>query len=175
MGKFLDGFFAGAIFLCVGAFLYLYYGSIDPRADTPAGALETWIATPSLDASLTRLTPRVWNPVQPDEADLLAGMRLYQTHCASCHGDLVHPEATFADALNPPPPQFVKDRPHRPDNQNFYIILHGIRWTGMPGWNHKLSEKQIWQVTTFLSQMHNLPQPVADGWKAAAVASPPLR
>jgi hypothetical protein len=32
-----------------------------------------------------------------------------------------------------------------PENQNFYILQHGIRWTAMPGWKEVLSEKQIWQ------------------------------
>jgi hypothetical protein len=43
-----------------------------------------------------------------------------------------------------------------PENQNFYILQHGIRWTAM-GWKEVLSEKQIWQMMTFLSHMHDLP------------------
>ena len=27
-----------------------------------------------------------------------------------------------------------------PENQNFYIIQHGIRWTGMPAWNKTLND-----------------------------------
>ena len=168
MGKFLDGFVAGALVVFVGSFLFLYFGFINPRADTPDNTVNTLFTTPSLDAAVNRLAPAVWNPIQPDELDLLAGMKIYQSHCSTCHGDVVHQEAVFADALKPRPKQFLEDRADLPDNENFYIILHGIRWSGMPSWNHMLTEKQIWQVTTFLTQMPNLPVQVKRAWKAAA-------
>ena len=43
------------------------------------------------------------------------------------------------------------------DNQSFYIIQHGIRWSGMPAWNKTLSENQTWQIVTFLSRLEKLP------------------
>ena len=43
------------------------------------------------------------------------------------------------------------------DNQNFYIIQHGIRWTGMPAWNKTLNENQAWQMVTFLGHIEKLP------------------
>ncbi len=39
------------------------------------------------------------------------------------------------------------------DNQTFYIIQHGIRWSGMPAWSKTLSENQTWQLVTFLSHL----------------------
>jgi len=44
-----------------------------------------------------------------------------------------------------------------PENQNFYILQHGIRWTAMPGWKNVLSDQQIWQLVTLLSHMRDLP------------------
>ena len=43
------------------------------------------------------------------------------------------------------------------DNQTFYIIQHGIRWSGMPAWSKTLSENQTWQIVTFLSHLEKLP------------------
>lgn len=174
MGKFFDGFVAGAILAFVGIFLILYLGFIDPRADVPDNTVSTWVATPSLDAAVSRLAPPVWDPIQPDEQNLAAGMKLYEAHCSTCHGDVAHHESAFADTLKPRPKQFVQNREDLPENEDFYIILHGIRWSGMPSWNHKLTEKQIWQVTTFLAEMSKLPPNVAEQWKAAAAASRPL-
>ena len=58
-----------------------------------------------------------------------------------------------------------------PENQNFYIIQHGIRLSGMPAWKPVLNEQQMWQVTTFLSHMDKLPPQVSDAWKTAAGGS----
>jgi mono/diheme cytochrome c family protein len=44
-----------------------------------------------------------------------------------------------------------------PENQNFYILQHGIRWTAMPGWKNVLTEQQLWQLVTFLGHMRDLP------------------
>ena len=55
-----------------------------------------------------------------------------------------------------------------PENQNFYIVQHGIRLSGMPAWKETLSEQQTWQATTFLSHMDKLPVQVLDAWKTAA-------
>jgi mono/diheme cytochrome c family protein len=148
-------------------------GYVDPRADTPVGSLESAVAMPALDASVDRHAPDVKNPLPADSATLTAGMKIYQADCSSCHGDVVHPEAVFADDLKPRPPQFVTDSPDMPESQNFYIIEHGIRLSGMPSLKKVLTDQQVWQVTTFLSHMDKLPPDVAAQWKTAASAPPP--
>ena len=55
-----------------------------------------------------------------------------------------------------------------PENQNFYIIQHGIRLSGMPAWKQAFSDSEMWQVTTFLSHMDKLPPDVSAAWKTAA-------
>ncbi len=123
---------------------------------------------PSLDAAVDKRAPEVHDPLQPSEDNLLAGIKIYQANCASCHGDIQHPQGMLANALYPRAPQFVQDAPDMPENQNFYIIQHGIRFSGMPAWKEALSENEIWQVTTFLSHMDKLPPNVSMEWKNAA-------
>jgi thiosulfate dehydrogenase len=62
----------------------------------------------------------------------------------------------------------VQDSADMPENQNFYIIQHGIRLSGMPAWKQSLTDQELWQVTTFLSHMQKLPPQISDQWKAAA-------
>ncbi len=127
---------------------------------------------PGLDASVDRRAPEVHNPVAPTDANLIAGMKIYQTNCASCHGDVHQRHGMFADALYPRAPQFMEDAPDMPENQNFYIIQYGIRMSGMPAWNKLLNDQQMWQATTFLSHMDKLPPQVKDAWKAAVEGQP---
>ncbi|MGH9587930.1 MAG: c-type cytochrome [Acidobacteriaceae bacterium] len=117
---------------------------------------------------MEKRAPNVKNPIAPTDANLIAGMKVYQTNCASCHGDIHQPHGMLAEALYPRAPQFMEDAPDMPENQNFYIIQHGIRLSGMPAWKQILSDQQMWQVTTFLSQMGKLPPNVSDRWKALA-------
>ena len=172
MRKVFLGFVIAVVVVLGAGFFCVRFGLMDPRADIPVNSLERRIAMPSLDAAVDRRAPEVQNPVQPTDANLIAGIKVYQTNCASCHGDIHHPHGMLADALYPRAPQFVEDTADMPENQNFYIIQHGIRLSGMPAWKQVLDEQEMWQVTAFLSHMDKLPPQVSDAWKAVAGSSP---
>jgi len=156
----MKGFVLGilAVLLALGVGLALaLMGFVGMRADKPPSKIESLVARHAMDASVARSAPKTANPVGADEANLAAGARLYREHCTLCHGDPAHPKAVLADSLNPPAPQFMQDMADMPENQNFYILQYGIRWTAMPGWKSVLSEQQTWQLVGFLSHMHDLP------------------
>lgn len=168
MGRFFVGFVIGVILVVVAELLWVRLGFVNPRADIPVSHFEMSMAMPALDAAVDRRAPKLTNPVQPTDDNLIAGMKLYQTNCASCHGDTQQPDSMFAEALYPRAPQFMKDSPDMPENQNFYIIEHGVRLSGMPAWGKILSEQQAWQLTAFLSHMDKLPPDIAAQWKTLA-------
>ncbi len=170
MRKFWFGFVVAGVAVLAVEFVYVRFGFVNPRADIAVNPVEKAIAMPALDAAVDRYAPVLNNPVLPTNDNLIAGMKLYQTNCSSCHGDLQRPDALLADALYPRAPQFVKDVPDMPENQNFYIIQHGVRLSGMPGWRQVLSDQQIWQLTTFLSHMDKLPPQIEAQWKQATAA-----
>jgi len=171
MLKFFLGFAVAVVVVLAASFCYVRFGFVDPRSDIPVGWLESRIAMPALDSAVDRRAPETHNPIQPTDANLIAGMKIYQSNCAGCHGDIQHPHAAFGDAFYPRAPQFVEDAPDMPENQNLYIIQHGIRLSGMPAWKGALSEQETWQVATFLSHMDKLRAPVSEAWKAAAVGA----
>ena len=168
MRRFALGFITALVLLPVAAVAYVRLGFVDPRADIPVNRLEQRIAMPSLDASIARRATAMAEPLDSSEAALLAGMKIYETNCASCHGDGSHPDAALARALYPRAPQFVRDAPDMSPNQNLYVITHGVRMSGMPAWGRALSEPQLRQVTAFLAHMDHLPAPVAGRWNAGA-------
>jgi thiosulfate dehydrogenase len=171
MFKFLLGFAIAVVVVLTAGFCYVRYGFVDPRADLPVSWLESKVAMPALDASVDRRAPETHNPLQATDASLIAGMKIYQSNCAGCHGDIQHSHAAFGDAFYPRAPQFVEDAPDMTENQNFYIIQHGIRLSGMPAWKGALSEQEMWQVTAFLSHMDKLSPQVSAEWKIAAAGT----
>jgi mono/diheme cytochrome c family protein len=171
MLKFLFGFAVAVVVVVTAGFCFVRFGFVDPRADLPVDWLESKIAMPALDAAVDRRAPDAHNPLQPTDANLIAGMKIYQTNCANCHGDIQHAHTALGDAFYPRAPQFAEDAPDMPENQNFYIVQHGIRLSGMPAWKETLSEQQTWQATTFLSHMDKLPVQVLDAWKTAAAGT----
>ena len=162
---------AAVVILFLAGFLWLRLGFVDSTADGGENALERAVAMPALDASVRRHASRVQNPVAATDDNLVAGMKIYQNNCAGCHGDIHQPHAAFGDSLHPRAPQFMEDAPDMPEYQNFYIIEHGIRLSGMPALRSSLKQEEIWQVTTFLSHMDKLPPQVTEQWKAVAAVS----
>lgn len=168
MIKFLIGFLTAVALGVLALFCYVRFGFVDPRADIEPSSLEKRIAMPALDASVDRRVPNMKNPILPTSENLLVGMKIYQATCSGCHGDISHPHLAFGDSFYPRAPQFVEDAADMSENQNFYIIQHGVRLSGMPGWKTSLKEPEIWQVTTFLNNMNKLPSQISTAWKAAS-------
>src|SRR5271163_3374414 len=157
MRGFISGLIVAILIIFVGGYLYLKQGYFDFSADRQPSPTEKHLAMAAVDASTDRHASDQKNPLQPTEENLVGGAILYRDHCAGCHGTPSNPDSEFSRAFNPPVPQFFKEGSDMADNQAFYIIQHGIRWTGMPAWNKTLNENQIWQTVTFLSAVQKLP------------------
>src|ERR1700691_3239231 len=121
MRRLLLGFIAAVVIVLLAESLWVRLGFIDPRADVPENTLERRVAMPSLDASLDRYASEAHNPVAATDDNLLAGMKIYQTNCAGCHGDIHQPHGASGNAFYPHAPQFMEDAPAMPENQNFYV------------------------------------------------------
>lgn len=171
MRSFLLGIIFTLVVLILGVFWYTRTGRVSFAADQQPSAIERRFAMGAMDAATDRHAPDVKNPLYASEDNIVSGAQLYLNHCAGCHGTPSNPDSQFAHSFNPPVPQFFKDSPDMPENQNFYIIQHGIRWTGMPAWSKTLNDNQIWQIITFLSNIEKLP-PAAKKVLEPTVPSP---
>ena len=173
MKGYILGILTIILLLAVGL-LFALLGFVNMRADNPPSHLEAAVAGHVMDASIGRAATKLNNPITADETNLVAGAHLYREHCTLCHGDPAHPKALLNDSLNPPAPQFMDDKADMPENENFFILQHGIRWTAMPGWKNVLSDQQLWQLVTFLSHMNELPPSAKQIFAEAAHQAEPV-
>jgi mono/diheme cytochrome c family protein len=171
MKFFLSGCVITLLLIAVGTYVFLSLGFFSFRADQTPSGFEQKYATEALDASTKRHAPVIKNPVPATDANLLEAVKLYKTNCANCHGDPGDPKPIVGASFYPPVPRFMEDAPDMPENENFYIIKHGIRFTGMPGWGNNFSDDQLWKLTAFLSQISKLPPSVDQEWKKTKSAA----
>ncbi|HKS67956.1 MAG TPA: c-type cytochrome [Candidatus Acidoferrales bacterium] len=157
MRNFILGIIFTLVVLALGAVCYTRLGLVNVQADQPPSSLERWFLGGASDAAVERNAPNIKNPVPATEENVVAGAQLYANDCEGCHGTPSDPNIPFSHSLNPPAPRFFVHAPDMPENQNFYIAKHGLRWTGMPAWGKTLSDQQIWQIVTFLSNVEKLP------------------
>jgi thiosulfate dehydrogenase len=150
------------------AYAVLRIGAIPANADAKPGWFETWAAGTSLGATLARGAPKGPNPVPLTDANLLAGIDLYGQHCAICHGTAKGDASAspIAKGEYPAPPQLATDGVEGdPEGYSFWVIKHGIRWSGMPSWKGTLSDEQIWTLALFLKHMNKLPPAAEQAWQ----------
>lgn len=166
MGKFIAGVIITVVVIAVGAWVYMHFGYLNLAADAPVPTIERFYVRGMVDAWADRNAAGGNNPVQPTDANLIEGTRLYKANCTVCHGSPEMPVAGVGRGLYPKAPQFLR---HSPDDMEdrmiFHITKHGISRTGMPAWGETLSDQQIWQITAFLKNMEKLPPAVDAEWK----------
>jgi mono/diheme cytochrome c family protein len=160
----MRGFWLGVIATLVVmpfvGWLYLRVGYANLRADAGPSWFESTLAVTALEASAARHAPKQDNPIQPTEANLMDGARLYRDKCADCHGRPDNPDSDYGRSFYPRAPQFMKALPHMTKDEEFFIIKHGVRWTAMPAWGNIMADSEIGQIVTFLSDVGNLPLPI---------------
>lgn len=166
------GLVVGIVFtlaaLAVAAYAIITTGMIPAAAVGGPLPLEHWAARTSLRATLAADAPKGPNPVQLTDTDLLAGIKLYAEHCATCHGTAkgAASPSPIAKGEYPSPPQLATDGVEDdPEGWTFWKIQNGIRWTGMPTWRNTLSANQMWTLALFLKHMDKLPPTVEGSWQ----------
>jgi mono/diheme cytochrome c family protein len=174
VGKFILGVIVTAAFLVLGGLGVGMLGFLPTKANSAPPRLEQRLAQGALDASMERHAPRLINPLPPSDQNLIDGMKIYYVNCAVCHGGLDRKPAALAKNFYPPAPNLISDPPDDPEWHIFYTIRTGVRYTGMPAWDGVVSERDMWKVTSFLSQMHKLPPTVQDYWQDTFNSAAPV-
>jgi cytochrome c553 len=98
-----------------------------------------------------------------DQAILGAGH--YQSACASCHGASGVPINEAASRMLPPPPDLAAEVSGWRDRELFWIVKHGIKYTGMPSWVAQQRDDEVWAVVAFLKRYPSLD---AEGYRRLA-------
>jgi thiosulfate dehydrogenase len=166
MRRFLLGILVGLLGPVLAALLTARLGFFSVYATEEPPAWEVRLARMAVDASVARSAPQLRSPIGSSDAELLAGMKLYRNNCAGCHGDAGRPSPWGTEGFYPRVPQFAQSPPGKPDWQLLWIVRHGIRYSGMGAWRQEmLSDKEAWEVVTFLSRLDTLPLAVQVVWQ----------
>jgi mono/diheme cytochrome c family protein len=152
----IAGFLAAFPFMAAATFVYLRYG--DPpvaTADKPFPYEETIVHIP-LNARIDRQLATA--PLSPTSDNLVAGAHVYVAHCAVCHGKPGQ-NSSLGKWEYPSAPQLwtkhangVVGVSDDPSNVSYWKVKNGIRITGMPSFQHILTESEMWQVSLLIAQ-----------------------
>ncbi len=123
-------------------------------------------------------------PPPLDAPTLVArGAACYVDKCVQCHGGPGVAQGDIGRSMQPlPGPLVDSSRRWRPQ-ELYWITRNGIKMSGMPAWQHRLPDKDLWALVAFLQRLptltaaefRGLAEPAAAGQCAAPAATPALR
>jgi mono/diheme cytochrome c family protein len=161
MQPILKGALAALIFLVVlsaiAAVAFVKTTGLTARA-TP-GPVETAVARRLRAWAVPGDYRDLTNPVLRNEESIRNGMAHFADHCAVCHANNGSGDIEMGRGLYPPPPDMRKSATQSlSDGELFYIIEHGVRFTGMPGWGTGTlqGEEASWHLVNFVRHLPDL-------------------
>lgn len=161
MKNFVIGVIVTLLVLAAAGYTYFWLGFAPVASAAPPMPFELTLAHMGLHAQMKKVAG-LQSPIQPDDANLLAGAHSYMEHCAVCHGFSGQPEGAIAKGMFPHPPQLLNGDTVTDDpvGETYWKVSNGIRLSGMPGFKGALNDTQLWQVTLMLKNADKLPPPV---------------
>jgi mono/diheme cytochrome c family protein len=153
--------------LLIGAGGLIAVGSIIAATVLLSGALSTdatkqhfRLTHRVLDLGLEYSVRAATSDVQPPELggrEMRArGAACYREHCAACHGAPGVPPQAFALGMLPVPASLTDAAAAHPPQWLYHVTRKGVRMTGMPAWEYRLSEESLWSVVAFVETLPQL-------------------
>jgi mono/diheme cytochrome c family protein len=99
------------------------------------------------------------NPIPLTSDVVAAGRTHFADHCASCHANDGSGDTEMGRNLFPKAPDMrLPATQSLTDGELFWIIEHGVRFTGMPGWSTgtKEGEAASWQLVHFIRHLPDI-------------------
>jgi mono/diheme cytochrome c family protein len=129
---------------------FLATASVLAQSDRPASPSNS----ASVYAELSKASPKAAsrrNPFENDPQAIAAGAKLFELHCAECHGSMAQGgkkgPSLLADEVQQASPGTL-----------FWLLTNGVVRRGMPVWS-KLPEPQRWQLVSYLKSLRPQVEP----------------
>lgn len=162
-------FAVGAIVLLAGGFLFAWSGLYSVAASRGHWAVLDAILEFGMRSSVRTHALGIDVPDLDDPALVERGAGHFQGGCAPCHGAPGRVSSPIVHAMLPEPPDLSASVPSWQPDELFWIVKHGLKYTGMPAWAAQGRGDEVWAIVAFLRR---LPQMDAAQYWALASLDP---
>ena len=136
--------------------LVVVSGLIPVTASSGHWPITAWFLHFSLRRSVATHTLGLEAPKLNEPQLVLKGAGHYETGCRPCHGSPVSSPPRVPQHMLPPPPDLAPRIATWQPAELFYIIKHGVKFTGMPAWPSQQRDDEVWAMVAFLRTFADL-------------------
>ena len=147
----------GALLVLVGAAAVgIYAGLYNIAADMPHTQPVYWLFDKVRERSIAARARNIIVPNDLDDANRISrGAGQYAEMCSSCHLAPGMKRTEISRGLYPRAPELRRKTDLAPAEQ-FWVIKHGVKMTGMPAWGATHGDELLWDVVAFVRNLPDL-------------------
>jgi mono/diheme cytochrome c family protein len=147
--------------------LVVYGGLYEQHFQPVYSLLET-----AMHQSVKVRARNIETPRLDDERLVMRGAACFRDKCVQCHGAPGVAQGDIGKSMQPLPGPLVDARHHWKPRELYWLTKHGIRMSGMPAWEFRLSEEDLWSVVAFMARLPDLtPQQYAEATRVEATGA----
>ena len=146
-----------ALLVLVGvAAIGIYAGLYNIAADVPHTQPVYWLLETVRNRSITARARDVVVPNNLDDLSRISrGAGQYADMCSGCHLAPGMKRTEISRGLYPRAPELRQKTDLTPAEQ-FWIVKHGVKMTGMPAWGVTHDDELLWDVVAFIRKLPEL-------------------
>jgi mono/diheme cytochrome c family protein len=134
-------------------FVVLLSGAYSTAATKQHFVITYRILEAGLRYSVGAYADKIEVPNLQRHADIELGHACYRRYCVQCHGAPGVAREAIGQGQLPSPSSLVQSAREWPAAHLFYVVQKGVRMSGMPAWEFRISEHGLWSTVAFLKQM----------------------
>jgi mono/diheme cytochrome c family protein len=148
---------AGALLVLVGAAAVgIKAGLYNIAADVPHTQPVYWLLETVRDRSIAARARNIIVPNDLDDSNRISrGAGQYADMCSFCHLAPGMKRTEISRGLYPRAPELRRQTDLTPAEQ-FWIVKHGVKMTGMPAWGVTHEDELLWDVVAFVRKLPEL-------------------
>ena len=140
--------------LVAAGLLFMLSGLFDVAADDPHWRVTERFIEAARDRSIALAARSVDpSPALDDPCSIALGARDYDEMCTGCHLAPGANETELRTGLYPNPPNLALHPLDRKPAETFWIVKHGLKFTGMPAWGLTHDDRRLWSIVAFLQKL----------------------
>jgi len=164
--KLLIAFLAGPLVLFILAAIVGLGGFYNVAASDRHLPFVTWLIELGVQRAVSTHSIGIEAPPDLHDRDRqILGARHFELQCVSCHGSPAASPAELARHMLPVPPDLATTIGRWSDEELFWIVQHGLKFTAMPAWSTQARDDEVWSMVAYLRL---LPELNAESYRALA-------
>jgi len=144
-----------ALAALAGGAVVVYGGLYDVAATRQHWQITHSVLETAMRQSVRLRARDVHEPPLSEESMALRGAACFRDKCVQCHGAPGVAQGDIGLSMQPLPGPLVDAQRHWRPRELYWLVRHGLKMTGMPAWEYRLSDSDLWDLVAF---MQHLPQ-----------------